>query len=73
VNWRPSKFLGSHAEVVGKLLRHVRELYRAIGFPEPPAPAVFELVDELQGLARLTLQPQAAAALVRTVRAPAML
>ncbi len=55
------QFLGIAFEIVGKLLRDVGERAEVVGFPEPAAAAVFELVDELERLARLRLEPQAGA------------
>ena len=43
-------------EIVGELLRDVGQGAERIGFPEPAAAAVFELVDEMQRLARLRFE-----------------
>ena len=40
-------------EIVGQLLRDIGQSALGIGFPEPAAAAVFELVDEVQRFARL--------------------
>ncbi len=48
------------AEVVGKLLRDVGERAFGVGFPEPAAAAVFELLDEVERLARLGIEVEPA-------------
>src|SRR3954449_13120997 len=45
-------------EIVGKLARYVGEGAERIGFPEPAAAAVFELVDEMLRFARVGLEPE---------------
>ena len=67
------QILGVAFEIVGKLLRDIGQGAEIVGFPEPAAAAVLELVDELQRLARLASRRRRARALVRTVRALATL
>ena len=50
------KLLGLAVEVVGELLRNVGQGAEVVGFPEPAAAAVLELVDEVKRLARLCLE-----------------
>src|SRR5213076_2230045 len=45
-------------EVFGKLTRNVGQGSEGVGLPEPATAAVLELVDEVERLARLRLQPK---------------
>ena len=49
-------------EVFGKLPRYIGQGPERIGFPEPAASAVFELVDEIERLLRLPFDGQPAPA-----------
>ena len=57
----PEQRFGIGVEVVGELLRDVGQGALVIGFPEPAATAVFELVDEMQGFARFLVEAEAGA------------
>ena len=68
------QLFGLALEIVGKLLRHIGQGAEVVGFPEPAAPAVLELVDEVQRLARLGFEAAAwPGRWSSTVRAPATL
>ena len=67
------QLLGLALEVVGELLRNVGQSAERIGFPEPAAAAVLELVDEMLRLARLRLELEALAPGRDDLRVPAML
>ena len=54
--------LGLALEIVGELLRDVGQGAERVGFPEPAAAAVLELVDEVERLLRLPFDSQPAAA-----------
>ena len=50
--------LGLRLEILGELARNVGQCAERIGLPEPAAAAVFELIDEVEGLLGLPLQRQ---------------
>ena len=53
-------------EIVGQLLRDVGQGAQAVGFPEPAAAAIFELVDEMQRLVRFIVELEPLARDVRS-------